>query len=208
MSNMVPQLAVIVTLAGCLAGAHSLVKLKFPILLKGDTPALAAVTQPPPVVPPTPAQTTPGTATPTPDANQATGTPGTASPTPAAPAPAADGLNISIADAFALFQQGKPFIDSRHIDEFREGHVQNAFQLSVDELLAGKGLVWLNALDKNDTVVIYCGGGACDASHNLYNYLTASFGFTRCRIMHEGWPAWKAAGHPGETGDPQIGNDQ
>ena len=204
MSNMVSQLAVIVTVAGCLAGAHSFVKLKFPILLKGDTPALA----PPPLVDPVPQPLK------TPEIEGNTPSPGAAAsegtkPTPPAPTAAAnDGLNISIAEAFGFFQQGKPFIDSRHIEEFREGHVQNAYQLSVDELLAGKGLIWLNALDKNDTVVIYCGGGACDASHNLYNYLTASFGFTRCRIMHEGWPGWKAAGHPGETGDPQIGNDQ
>ncbi|MFZ4573436.1 MAG: rhodanese-like domain-containing protein [Phycisphaerales bacterium] len=180
MIDTVYKMAVVACLAGAVAGGHALFfKPDLPLLLKEDGP---------PVLVPAP-KPTPGEPT-------------------AVPAPAPkDLVNISIAEAFAYFEQQKPFIDARHMDEFKAGHVRGAYQLSADELLAGKGMTWLGALDKSDFVVIYCGGGDCDASHNLYNYLTKSFGFTSCKIMHDGWPAWQSAGHPGDTGEPQIGNE-
>lgn len=202
MTDMFSKIAIMLCVAGGLAAGHSLIKPKFPLLLNGDAPAVPAQptangpTQPP-------ANPTNDT---TPDKGQTQAAQVT-TPTPPAQ-PAADDTNISIGAAFEFFNQGKPFIDARHIDEFEKGHVRNAYQLSADELLAGKGMTWVGALDKSDVVVIYCGGGECDASHNLMRYLQTSFGFTKCRIMTDGWPGWQSAGHPGDTGAPNIGNDQ
>ena len=183
-------MAIMMCVAGFLAAGHSLFKPKFPILLKGDVVTPSAVDQAA-----APAQSSAAVAT-----HEVT-------PVPTAPLSAKNSIDISIEQSLQYFEQGKPFIDARHLEEYMAGHVPNAYQLSADELLQGKGQLWLGALDKNDVVVIYCGGGACDASHNLYNYLTKSFGFTKCLIMTDGLPGWTAAGHSIDTGEPAIGNE-
>lgn len=188
--KMISHMAIMLCVAGFLAAGHSLLKPKFPILLKGDVVAPTAVE-------PTaaPAQATES------DASKAE------APAQSPVAAPKSAIDITIAQSHVYFEQGKPFIDARHLDEYMAGHVPNAYQLSADELLQGKGQMWLGALDKNDVIVIYCGGGACDASHNLYNYLTKSFGFTKCLIMTDGLPGWTAAGHSIDTGAPAIGNE-
>lgn len=122
-------------------------------------------------------------------------------PTPTTPASDALGLEISIAQAKALFDAGAPFIDSRFKDEYDQGHVAGAFHMTADQLTGGKTPDVLNFLDPAKPVVIYCGGGACDASHNV-TALLQQLGFTQCHVMTDGYPAWKDAGHPTATDNP------
>jgi rhodanese-related sulfurtransferase len=119
------------------------------------------------------------------------------------------GLDISIPQAFVLFQQGGiMFLDARRKDEFEAGHVDGALLLSTEHFGRGTIPATIGVLDKTQPVVIYCGGGACDASKNLVIMLQ-NFGFTRFHIMTDGFPAWQAAGHPVATGpspiDPEEG---
>ena len=174
----------LVAIGGSLAIGHSLIPLKFPIILGAPQP-------PAPVTPQNGITPDVGTATPrgiTPPAIAATG----------------PGLNISIPEALAFFNQGVPFLDARHVEEYAAGHVQNAFYLTADLLIEGKGQEVLSMLDPQSAVVVYCGGGMCDASKNLVNYLQAA-GFASCHIMHDGYPAWAAASHPTATGEPEVG---
>ncbi len=120
---------------------------------------------------------------------------------PAPPADPMDQLNISIAQAKALFDQNVIFIDARPLHEYEAGHVPNAFFLSTETY---HGSEVLEYLDPTSPMVIYCGGGACDASKNLVILLQQS-GYMGGRIMHDGYPAWAAAGHPTATGKPLIG---
>jgi rhodanese-related sulfurtransferase len=134
---------------------------------------------------------------------------GTGAPAGAAAPAAVLGLDISIPQAFVLFQQGGiMFLDARRKDEFEAGHVDGALLLSTEHFGRGTIPATIGVLDKTQPVVIYCGGGACDASKNLVIMLQ-NFGFTRFHIMTDGFPAWQAAGHPVATGpspiDPEEG---
>lgn len=101
------------------------------------------------------------------------------------------GLEITVEQAFALFQAGTPFLDARHEAEFNEGHATNAIRMTSDEFLPRAGEVMGFA---PGPVVIYCTGGTCDASHNLAKLLQQA-GFTKIHIMKDGYPAWARA-HP------------
>lgn len=122
---------------------------------------------------------------------------GTDATLPAAPL----GLEISIAQAKALFDAGTPFVDARVREEYDQAHVAGAFHLTADMLTSGKTPDVLNFLDPSKPVVIYCGGGACDASHNV-TALLQQLGFTQCHVMTDGYPGWSAAGHATSTDNP------
>lgn len=117
------------------------------------------------------------------------------------PTEAALGLEISIPQAKTLFDAGATFIDARHRDEYNTGHVAGAFHMTADMLTGGKTPDVLNFLDPAQPVVIYCGGGACDASHNVAALLQ-QLGFTQFHIMHDGYPGWLNAGHAISTENP------
>lgn len=109
--------------------------------------------------------------------------------------------DISIAQAKALYDSGANFIDARLREEFLVGHVANSFLLPSDAFRQATPPEALQYLDSTNTLVIYCGGGACDASHNTAFELMQR-GFTKIHIMTDGYPAWKDAGHPTEVGAP------
>jgi rhodanese-related sulfurtransferase len=118
--------------------------------------------------------------------------------------PAALDVFITVEQAKALYDSGAPFIDTRTREEFEAGHVGEAgvaFHLSTHEWGKPEGDEALDFLlaFKNDPIVLYCGGGTCDASENLAILLKQS-GFTKLHIMKDGFPAWRDAGHPTATG--------
>ena len=119
---------------------------------------------------------------------------------------AALGLDITIAQAAALFDKGVAFVDARHLAEFEGGHVENAFLMAAEDFSGGGTPVALGLLDPAAPLVVYCGGGDCDASKNLVLLLQQA-GFRRAHIMTDGFPAWAAAGHPVATGGPTYGED-
>lgn len=145
-----------------------------------------------PVVPPTDATSKP--VTPPTDGGSTTTTP--VSPTPAEPL----GLHINLAQARKLFEDGKPFLDARTIEEFRAGHIAGAFHLPSDAFTRAGGVEALKFLDQNDDLVIYCGGGECHASEYVAIELEKA-GFKKYHIMVDGFPAWKTAGYDITTGD-------
>lgn len=114
------------------------------------------------------------------------------------------GLDISVDQSWELFQQGAPFVDARLLEEFEAGHVEGAFWLPSAEFMNGHSPEALTLMDKASPLVVYCGGGLCDASKNTVVLLQQA-GFTRCHIMTEGYPAWVSAGRPVGTGKPGGG---
>lgn len=111
-------------------------------------------------------------------------------------APTGLGLNISVAEAWELFQQGTPFIDARLKPDYDESRVMGAFH---NPPAGGLRPEVIRFLDPSRPVVIYCGGGDCKDSENLA-ILLQQMGFTRLHIMKDGFPAWRSAGHPVEGG--------
>lgn len=169
------QRACVIAFAGLVAGGvHS--ALHPPIKLRPDAP---------PPLPP--ARTTTGDAAPTTTPAQVLG------------------LDITTPQAWDLFQQGAAFADARRRDEYEAGHVQGAFFLPSDLFYEAKGGLpeALNYIAKDQVIVIYCGGGACDASHNTAKLLQQA-GYLHTHVMKDGYPSWVAAGHPTASGAPDY----
>jgi rhodanese-related sulfurtransferase len=175
--------------AGLLAGAvHSVVYSKahgpITLRLKDESPAA-----PPPVAPPeggNPAE------------------PKASNGDKPAPTPKVDNVHITLEQAKAMYDAKVPFVDSRHLADYEAGHVDNAFRLDSDDFLAGSGAEVLGYLDKGKPFVVYCSGGACDASENLV-MLMQQAGYTQPKIMTDGFPGWQKAGYPSATGKPLVG---
>jgi rhodanese-related sulfurtransferase len=119
-----------------------------------------------------------------------------------APVDAALGIDITLSQSKSLWDQGVSFIDARLKDEFLESRVEGAMHLTTLMFSEPTPPKALEFLDPSKPVVIYCGGGDCEASHSVGIRLQQS-GFQRVHVMKDGFPAWKSAGHPVETGpDP------
>lgn len=120
-----------------------------------------------------------------------------------APAPASDegagedlpSYYISVERAYELWNEGAFFIDARTDSEREAGWVQDAEHLETKMFVDGSAQAVLERLDPALPVVVYCGGGDCDASENVAARLIQS-GFTDLYVMHEGYGAWRDAGHP------------
>lgn len=92
------------------------------------------------------------------------------------------------------------FVDAREPREYLEGHIAGAVMIPASSRdravrLADYGL--------DTPVVIYCGGGECDASE-LIAITLQNLGFTDIRVYKDGYPAWVAGGHPVETGEDTL----
>jgi len=82
-------------------------------------------------------------------------------------------------------------IDARNEHEFAEGHLPKArnifameFQQYIPELIG---------MNKDIRVIVYCGGGQCELSHELSNNLIG-LGFKKVYIYLGGWDDWKQNG--------------
>jgi len=114
------------------------------------------------------------------------------------PAEAPQPLLINIDEAYRIFQEGNAlFIDSRHEEEYLEGHIKGAISLPLKSLEADPRLV--QTIPKDKLIVTYCSGVECDQSIDLGQKL-ASMGFRNVRIFFAGWNDWQQRNLPIETG--------
>lgn len=129
--------------------------------------------------------------------------PPTPTPDPSTQPPGALGLHITLAQARALYDSGEAdFIDAREPFEYEPSHIPGAYNLTQADFASGKVPVALEVLDPARPVVIYCGGGTCQASENVAILLQQS-GFASIHIMTDGFPTWVQAGYETDSGpDP------
>lgn len=118
----------------------------------------------------------------------------------ATPKPMPEG-HITIAQAGALYDQQAFFVDARRKEVYVEGHVAGAFRADMASFKSSTP-AWVSGLPKDMILVVYCNGGDCDESEHVAQMLNGS-GFTAVYIMHDGFPGWKAAELPVETGEGQ-----
>lgn len=201
----------LVTVAAAIGLVHSWV---VPVVLVKKAPA-----QDPVVVPDKPQQPADGSQTgdeskpddaqTTPDDQQHTDQPppqqdDTTTP-PDTGTPDALGTEISLDQARQLWEEGISFLDTRQQDVYEAGHVSGAFHLSADMVLDDAPVMMM--IDPDATIVLYCEGGECDASHNTATLL-GQLGFSKIHIMTAGYDAWAEAGGMTETGpDPAAAFD-
>lgn len=97
---------------------------------------------------------------------------------------------------------GTAIVDARPLEEYIEGHVPGALHLPFEKFLEGRPQL-LDVLDSTSQVIVYCGGGDCDASHKVEQQL-ANYGFKDIIVFEPGFPAWQSAGMAVEKGEPAL----
>lgn len=95
------------------------------------------------------------------------------------------------------------FIDARSTALYAEGHLLGAFNVPSDDKETHMAVVWQN-VSPDQLVIIYCDGGNCEASHEVYDFLKRS-GFTQLRLFKEGWEVLGVSNLPIAQGDDPFG---
>lgn len=89
-------------------------------------------------------------------------------------------------------------VDAREPQEYDSGHIPGAVSLPYEQALPET----LEALDAGPRPIItYCDGGTCELSMDLAWDLVRA-GHSKVLVFMGGFPQWKAAGYPVETGEP------
>lgn len=98
--------------------------------------------------------------------------------------------DVSVAEGYALWQDGVFVLDVRTTEEYAEGHVPDAYNLNVNELATRMAEI---EAYKDYDVLVYCKGGTRSAIAS--KELAETYGFTKIHNMLGGFEAWKAAGY-------------
>ncbi len=127
-----------------------------------------------------------------------------------APTAAMKKNHITLDQAYALYQSDPRgeggrvvFIDARSMDKYVEGHVAGSYPMGLESFQGGGDppqLEWLRNSVPDAVFVVYCLGGDCHESEEVALLMNNS-GLSKTYIMHDGIPAWQAAGYPVETGE-------
>lgn len=98
--------------------------------------------------------------------------------------------DVSVQEAKVLIEEKKRLIilDVRTIPEYRDGHLENAINIPVQELDDR-----LDELNKNDELLVYCRTG--NRSSTAVDILKEA-GLKKIYHMHEGISVWIQQGYP------------
>lgn len=113
--------------------------------------------------------------------------------TPDAPS-ATVGSDLTLAQAKAMWDEGVTFLDARPERDYTAGHIAGALHITPGNFGKPESVEKLQFLDMEKPVIVYCTGGDCHDSHNLVALLT-DYGFKRCHVLTDGYPAWEKAGY-------------
>lgn len=86
------------------------------------------------------------------------------------------------------------FIDAREEHDYQEGHIRGAVHLPSSAIYERIDDVYGAGVSPEDKVIVYCGGGDCEASHNVVDELRRSFGFTHVLVYNNGWAEVESSG--------------
>jgi len=125
-------------------------------------------------------------------------------PTPTVPAANSDEGFITTAQAKVfhdrLFAQGDVvFVDARNRDEFEAAHISASLHIPPDAFFGGQLPPEMDMAPKSYTIVVYCGGGECDAS-KLVALRFKEQAYSTVYVYQEGFAGWTAAKLPTQKG--------
>ncbi|MCA1785667.1 MAG: rhodanese-like domain-containing protein [Desulfobacteraceae bacterium] len=107
-------------------------------------------------------------------------------------------MAIPLEEAATLFADNAAvFLDARTPAEYDQGHIQGAVNLpwhDVDNYFE----TVIMTLDPEAMYITYCDGEACPLSHDLAALLK-DLGFTRVKVLVNGWTLWKEHQLPTNT---------
>ena len=108
------------------------------------------------------------------------------------------GLHVSLHEAKRAFDNEEAvFIDARSSREYAAGHIPGALNIPPSDFSRSKAL---ERLKRNQSVITYCAGEACQSSIVLAEMLIGVRGHMNTRVFFGGWEAWKSAAYPVATG--------
>ena len=102
---------------------------------------------------------------------------------------------VDTAKAKALFDKGVIFVDVRKDKDWNAGRVPDAVHIELKKIYSEATLS--KEVKKDQEAVIYCNGEKCMRSSNA-SAKAVGWGFSKVYYYRDGYPAWKAAGHPVE----------
>jgi rhodanese-related sulfurtransferase len=101
---------------------------------------------------------------------------------------------VAVSDAKCLFDAGGVvFVDARPAGQYKAGHIPGACSLplyQLDDCL----LPFLDAVQPDAAVIVYCSSITCEDSHLLAEEL-AGMGYGDVRIFAGGLAAWREKGY-------------
>jgi len=100
---------------------------------------------------------------------------------------------ISVIDAYELYQTGVLFVDVREKDEWEQVHIPNTTHIPLGELARRQ-----KELPKDQQIVVVCRSGNRSQTGRE---ILLSAGFTDVTSMSGGVKDWSAAGYPTITGE-------
>jgi len=113
-------------------------------------------------------------------------------------------IEVKIADVKRFYDAGAAvFLDAREAAEYAEGHIAGALSVPFDDVVAKPELI-TPFQHAGKPIICYCSGGDCELSKDLAKNLLAA-GIRRVLVFTDGFPAWKSAGYPVQTGAAKGG---
>lgn len=107
-------------------------------------------------------------------------------------------LIVPMEEAEVLYYSGQGvFLDARSDEIFSQGHIAGAKNLPWVEFEARSGEI-LADIPKDAEIITYCDGESCSLSKELALALLGN-GYTRVRVLVNGWALWQQAGLPAEA---------
>ena len=108
---------------------------------------------------------------------------------------------LSLIGAKSRFDQKNAlFLDARSPEEYAEGHIPGALEFYANDFEKFAPQILPQLKDKHQELIAYCHGSSCDLSLQLANALMQQ-GYTNVKVFFGGWPEWKKANYPINTGD-------
>jgi rhodanese-related sulfurtransferase len=101
---------------------------------------------------------------------------------------------VELDEVHELIAAGALLVDARHVEDYREAHLQGAVSLplgEVDQRLDA----FRSEVPAERIIIIYCNGFGCPDSFDLGVILLAR-GFQQVRVFEGGFPEWRDAGLP------------
>ncbi len=93
---------------------------------------------------------------------------------------------VTLREVVTHFDQGDAFfIDARKPERYAEGHIYGAINLPNSDLIGFIQEV-MDLVPPEELVIVYCGGGDCEASHDVKEFLEA-YEYTNTKIYTNGW---------------------
>ena len=78
------------------------------------------------------------------------------------------------------------FVDAREDHEYVDGHLRGSIHIPASAIYQNISRI-LQQVPPSEKVIVYCGGGQCEASHHVAEALDRDFKFQDVSIYTKGW---------------------